>query len=89
MQTNEKDAGGGVGIRLKLGSLFSPKATPTAGKARDDVDHGTFITADVLRELDQGLPTQRRVRVMRELLEIVGSKRLEEVQLTCTYTAHT
>jgi hypothetical protein len=49
MQTNEKDAGGGVGIRLKLGSLFSPKATPTAGKARDDVDQGTFITADVLR----------------------------------------
>ena len=41
------------------------------------------------QELDQGLPTQRRVRVMRELLEIVGSKRLEEVQLTCTYTAHT
>jgi hypothetical protein len=26
---------------------------------------------------------------MRELLEIVGSKRLEEVQLTCTHTVHT
>ena len=31
------------------------------------------------QELEQGLPTQRRVRVMRELLEIVSSKRLEEV----------
>lgn len=54
MQTNEKDAGGGVGIRLKLGSLFSPRASPAAGKAKEDVDHGTFITADVLRVSGRG-----------------------------------
>ena len=60
------------------------------------MDHGTFITADVLRvrgrgfgvewtcacvsqELEAGVPTQRRVRAMRELCDIVATKRLEEV----------
>ena len=33
-----------------------------------------------VQELEQGVPTQRRVRAMRELREIVASKRLEEVK---------
>ena len=54
MQANEKEAGGGVGIRLKLGSFFSPRGAPAAGRAKDDVEHGTFITADVLRVRGRG-----------------------------------
>ena len=44
---NGKESGGG--IRHKLGSLFSPRGTPPVVRGREDVDHGIFITADVLR----------------------------------------
>ena len=37
-----------------------------------------FLSAP--QELEKGAPTQRRVRAMRELTEIVASKRLEEVE---------
>jgi tuberous sclerosis protein 2 len=75
MQGNGKETGG---IRHKLGSLFSPRGPPQASRGREEVEHGTFITADVLRELEEGVPTQRRVRAMRELCDIVATKRLEE-----------
>jgi tuberous sclerosis protein 2 len=86
MQGNGRDAGGG--IRHKLGSLFSPRGPPQAARGRgDDTDHSTFITADVLRELGEGVPVGRRVRAMRELVEIVASQRLEEYAVQAIWQA--
>ena len=52
MQGNGKETGG---IRHKLGSLFSPRGPPQASRGREEVEHGTFITADVLRVRGHGL----------------------------------
>ena len=42
-----------------------------------------------VQELEVGVPTQRRVRAMRELSEIVASKRLEEVRAACAIMTFT
>ena len=46
MQGNGRETGG---IRHKLGSLFSPRGPPPSSRGKEEVDHGTFITADVLQ----------------------------------------
>ena len=52
MQGNGRETGR---IRHKLGSLFSPRGPPSASRGKEEVDHGTFITADVLRVRGRGL----------------------------------
>ena len=51
----EGSGGSGGGIRHKLGSLFSPRGPPSPARGREEVDHSTFITADVLRVRGCGL----------------------------------
>ena len=54
MQGNGRETGGG-GIRHKLGSFFSPRGPPPPARGREEGDHSTFITADVLRVRGRGL----------------------------------
>jgi len=71
-------------IRQKLGSILglgASRAAPLAQKSYEELgrqEHGTFFTADVLRELQHGVPLPQRMRAMKELHEIVATKHLEE-----------
>ena len=44
----------GGSIRHKLGALFSPRGAPPPTRGKEDVDHNTFITSDVLRVRREG-----------------------------------
>ena len=46
MQPSREPSGG---IRHKLGSLFSPRGPPPPARSKEEVEHSTFITSDVLR----------------------------------------